>query len=170
MNEKNVLMQSHQPQTVTIRPYQHAWQAATYLVISVLGLATGIFFTLRDGGARMSIGRTRPDHNQAMWVPMPYAIPIALAVALPIIALLVYAVVISLRIRITMTEVGIIETDSTGKEILRAKWEEVVEVSQNKGTKVNIVTVRGVARIDKRHRRFASAMAMVKEHTGKALS
>ena len=69
-----------------------------------------------------------------------------------------------------MTEVGIIETDSTGKEILRAKWEEVVEVSQNKGTKVNIVTVRGVARIDKRHRRFAAAMAMVKEHTGKALS
>lgn len=163
-------MQSHRPNTLIIRQNQHGCLHVAYFVIATIGLSIGIALAIRDGGASISLTRNVATHRTGTWVPMPYVIPVTLFLASPFFVLPAYGIAVSRRAKITMNSVGIIETDSKGKEILRAKWEEVVEVSQNKGTKVNIVTVRGVARIDKRHRRFAAAMAMVKEHTGKALS
>ncbi len=165
-------MQSHRSPKLIIRPYQLAWHLAIYSGIVALCIGFGIAVLISEGGAKVSPQPSRHHfhHSQGIWVPMPYAIPVAICAALPFISLFVYAAFVALRARTTMTETGIIVTNSSGKESLRAKWEDVVEVSLKLDPIVEIVTTRGAVKIDSRHRRFAAAMAMVREHTGKSLT
>ncbi len=161
-------MQGHRPDTLIIRQNQHGCLHVTYFVIATIGLSIGIALAIRDGGASISLTRNVATHRTGTWVPMPYVIPVALFLASPFFVFPAYGIAVSRRAKISMNSVGIIETDSKGKEILRAKWDEVTEISRNRGTNIDLTTTRGVVRIDSRHRLFAEALAMLKEHTGKA--
>jgi hypothetical protein len=160
-------MPNRHPETLVIRHNRHGCLQTAYFVIAALGLGIGIAMAIRDGGADMSFGNHPASRRSRTWVPMPYTIPVALVLASPFFALPAWGVARERRAKITFNSIGIVETDSKGSEILRAKWDEVTEISRNRGTKIEVKTTRGVVRIDNRHRRFAEAMALLKEHCGK---